>query len=188
MNLHRKFPLNAYFWSVVPNFDRLYSFMVISYIDTYQSQLQAILDRASNLYRLDIRQEESLSLQNSLFKYNNATVCQFCLKEYNYQFNEEECNKLIHSPLGIQCKMLSIQVKNRESIIILVKNMINLQALHVQCEDDEYSENVSLVNDSHQTNETNKDELIQWLNDNVSPTYVISRDPKSMKFIRLWIR
>ncbi|CAF1386115.1 unnamed protein product [Rotaria sordida] len=185
------FPINNQFWSIVPSLKTLRSLRILSYTDTYQSQLQDLLDRAPYLYRLDIRQELSLPLQISLFKYNNASVRQLCLQKYNYQFNEKECDTLIHSSLGVQCEILSIKVKNRESIIILVKNMINLRALHIQCEDDEYSKYLSLienVNESHQTNKTNKDELIQWLKDNLSSTYLISRDPKSINCIRLWIR
>ncbi|CAF1434546.1 unnamed protein product [Rotaria sordida] len=185
------FPINNQFWSIVPSLKTLRSLRILSYTDTYQSQLQALLDRTPYLYRLDIRQELSLPLQISLFKYNNASVRQLCLQKYNYRFNEKECDTLTHSSLGVQCEILSIKVKNRESIIILVKNMINLRALHIQCEDDEYSKYLSLienVNESHQTNKTNKDELIQWLKDNLSSTYLISRDPKSIDCIRLWIR
>ncbi|CAF3884872.1 unnamed protein product [Rotaria sp. Silwood1] len=185
------FPINDQFWSIVPSLKTLRSLRILSHTDTYQSQLQALLDRAPYLYRLDIRQEVSLPLQISLFKYNNASVRQLYLQKYNYRFNEEECDTLTHSQLGVQCEILSIQVKNRESIIILVNNMINLRTLHIQCEDDEYSKYLSLienVNESHQTNKTNKDELIQWLKDNLSSTYLISRDPKSINCIRLWIR
>ncbi|CAF3422279.1 unnamed protein product [Rotaria sp. Silwood2] len=185
------FPINDQFWSIVLSLKTLHSLRILSHTDTYQSQLQVLLDRAPYLYRLDIRQEVLLSLQISLFKYNNASVRQLYLQKYNYRFNEEECDTLTHSPLEVQCEILSIQVKNRESIIILVKNKISLRALHIQCEDEEYSKYLPLienVNESHQTNKTNKDELIQWLKDNLPSTYLISRDPKSINCIRVLIR
>ena len=92
------FPINDQFWSIVPSLKTLRSLRILSHTDTYQSQLQALLDRAPDLYRLDIRQEISLPLQISLFKYTNASVRQLCLQKYNYRFNEEECDTLTHSP------------------------------------------------------------------------------------------
>jgi hypothetical protein len=129
-NIYRlsiKFPLNDQFWSIIPSLNRLYSLEVSFHSDTFQSQLQALLDRASRLRYLCISQDGSLPLQTSLFKYTHVSVRELYLQKYNYWFNEEECMTLCHSPLGVQCEVLFIHVKNRESILILVKNMINLR-------------------------------------------------------------
>jgi hypothetical protein len=76
-----------------------------------------MLHRAPRLHCLRIGQDESLPLQMSLFKYTNESV---------HQLDLRECLALYHSPLGLQCKVLYIHVQKRQSIIILVKNMINL--------------------------------------------------------------
>ncbi|CAF1136551.1 unnamed protein product [Rotaria sordida] len=44
-----KLPINDQFWSIVPSLNRLYSLTVVSYIDTFQSQLKALLNRAPRL-------------------------------------------------------------------------------------------------------------------------------------------
>ncbi|CAF1316186.1 unnamed protein product [Rotaria sordida] len=133
-----KFPLNDQFWSIVPSLNRLETLVVYSHADSFQSQLQVLLDRAPNLRCLDIRQDESLSLQMSLFQYRTSSVRQLDFRGYNYYVNEEECIRLCHSPLCIQCGVLFIRIKSRHSTIYLVKNMINLRSLHVKRDDEKY--------------------------------------------------
>ncbi|CAF5127807.1 unnamed protein product, partial [Rotaria sp. Silwood1] len=78
----------------------------------------------------------------------------------------EECFNLSRSPLTFQCEVLFIQVRNRQSIINLVKNMINLRALHIQCEDD----------------------LVQWLKNHLPSTCLIIRNSDSISQIQMWIQ
>ncbi|CAF3564440.1 unnamed protein product [Rotaria sp. Silwood1] len=114
-------------------------------------------------------------LQNRLkvnvgsFKKNlksSTSVHRLDLNVYNHQFNEEECFNLSRSPLTFQCEVLFIQVINRQSIINLVKNMINLRALHIQCEDD----------------------LVQWLKNHLPSTCLIVRNSDSISQIQMWIQ
>ncbi|CAF3794822.1 unnamed protein product [Rotaria sordida] len=44
-----KLPTNEQLWSIVPSLNRLYLLTVVSYIDTFQSQLKALLNRAPRL-------------------------------------------------------------------------------------------------------------------------------------------
>ncbi|CAF4116372.1 unnamed protein product [Rotaria sordida] len=44
-----KLPINEQFWSIVPSLNRLYLLTVVSYIDAFQSQLKALLNRAPRL-------------------------------------------------------------------------------------------------------------------------------------------
>ncbi|CAF3937713.1 unnamed protein product [Rotaria sp. Silwood1] len=175
-----KFPLNNQFWSNVPNFNRLKTLTVVSHTDNFQSNIQALLDRASNLYSLKIYQNASLPLQTSLFQYRNTSVRQFNLNECYYHFNDEECIRLCHSPLGIQCEILYIKIKNRESIIYLVQNMMNLLSLHVQCEDEKYYHRLTLTNNDNDKYGIrkigNEDELVQWLKDCLPSMRSVSRD------------
>ncbi|CAF4632164.1 unnamed protein product [Rotaria sp. Silwood1] len=97
---------------------------------------------------------------------------------------------LNYSPLGVQCEVLFINVKNRESIMILVKNMINLRTLHIKCEDDKYSKHLSLtenVDESHNANTLNKDDLVQWLKDSLASTCLIVTNPDFANSISIWI-
>ena len=76
--------------------------------------------------------------------------------------------------IRLQCEILEISVKNYENIIIFVKHMLNLRALHVQCEND----NIHI---------RSKFETIQWLKDRLPLTCLISRDPDSIHHIRIWM-
>ncbi|CAF3909946.1 unnamed protein product [Rotaria sordida] len=84
--------------------------------------------------------------------------------------------------------MLFIQVKNRESIIILVKNMINLRALYFQGEDNKYSKYLWLtenVDEFHNANTSNKNDPIQWLKDRLPSMYLIVIDPDNVNSISI---
>jgi hypothetical protein len=58
--LRMKFPINNQFWSIVPSLKRLDSLSILFHTDSFQSQLQAILDRAVQLRCLYIHQNSSL--------------------------------------------------------------------------------------------------------------------------------
>ncbi|CAF4009020.1 unnamed protein product, partial [Rotaria sordida] len=94
---------------------------------------------------LDIRQDESLSLQMSLF-------------------HEGECIRLCHSPLCIQCEVLFIRIKSRHTTIYLVKNMLNLPSLHVKRDDEKYHKRLATAknnNDKYRDGSVeNEEELI----------------------------
>jgi hypothetical protein len=186
--LHIKLPITDKFWSIISSLKQLKSLAVSSHDDSCQSQLQVLLDQAPNLRDLHIGQSRLLPLQTSLFKYTNASVRQLNLEQCHHQFNEEECMALTRSPLGIQCQVLSIQVKNRESIIILVQKMIHLQALHVECENERCHELTEHDDESDDENTTNRNKVIRWLKDHLSSTCIISKDPDSTDYIRIWIK
>jgi hypothetical protein len=177
--LHINLPINSQFWTIVSNLDRLKSLELLFHMNTFRSQVQALLDRAPHLYKLSINQRESTPLQASLFKYTNASVRELDLRNINHYFNEEECITLSRSPLGVRCENLSILVHNRESIISLVENMIKLRALNVQCKDEKYIELSTLME--------NNDERIQWLKDHLPSACIVVRDPKFLNRIIIWI-
>ncbi|CAF3761939.1 unnamed protein product [Rotaria sp. Silwood1] len=186
-----KLPINDRFWSIVPSLNRLKSLTVVSYIDTFQSQLKALLDQASCLRRLCIIQDASLHSQMLLFRCTNPSIRQLDLRDYNHYFNKEECIRLSHSSLGSQCQVLSIMINNRQSIIYFVKKIINLRSLNVRCEDGKCHEQLALVkndNDKYLDKKMqNKDDLIQWLKDHLPSTCLIVRNPDLVKYILIWI-
>lgn len=189
-HLRIELPINDQFWFIIPNLNQLHSLTILKNIDTFQSQFQALLDRAPNLYRLTIEEYESLPSQISLFKYMHASIRQLNLETYGHYFNEENCMELIRSSLCIQCEQLSINVTSPECILCLVKNMINLRFLNVQLnheisrkrllsnEDDEQSQNRTI---------SYEDKLIQWLKERLPSTYLITRHPGYANKIHIWI-
>jgi hypothetical protein len=178
-HLSIKLPINDKFWSIVPNLNQLKTLSISSYADTFQSQLQNLLDRAPHLYRLRINQDTLLPLQMFLFKYTNASVRRLNLEDFNHCFNEEECMTLTRSPLAVQCEVLLISVNNRESIIHLVKNMLNLRALIVKCADNKYHRRSAFTE--------NNDEMIRWLKNQLPSTYLIVRDPEADNNVLIWM-
>ena len=174
-----RLPINYQFWSLVPNLDRLKRLSVLSYDDTYSSQLKLLLDRTPHLQRLRISQHGSLPIQMSLFEHENRSVRELHLNHQNFYFNEDECLRLTRSPLGVQCEVLSIYVKNRQSILHLIISIPKLRSLSVTCADDTYQEGSQ--------SEKDNTELITWLTQRLSSTYVIVRDPSIDTIILIWI-
>jgi hypothetical protein len=177
--LRMKLPINDQFWSIVPNLNQLEILSISSHVDNPQSQVQALLDRARHLVTLNIDQDKSLPLQMSLFKYTNTSVRKLDLEDYQHYFNEDECIALARSPLGVQCEVLTIRVNNSESIINLVKNMINLHGLTVKFADDKYHKRSLLTN--------HNDELVQWLKDNLPSAYLTVRYSHNENSVLIWI-
>ncbi len=173
-------PINDQFWTIVPNLNRLKSLEILFHNNTFQAQVQALLNRASHLNRLSITQHESTPLQKSIFKYTNVSIRELDLQSINHYFNEQECITLSRSPLGIQCEVLSILVQNRQSTISLIENMIKLRALNVKCKDEKYIELSTSIED-------NEDDCIQWLKNHLPSSCVVIRDPKHTCNIQIWI-
>jgi hypothetical protein len=188
--LQIKFPINNRFWSIVPSLNQLKTLSIFSYADTFQSQLQTLLNQAPHLHILRIRQDPSLPLQMSLFKYRNASVRKLHLYDYDHCFNEEECFIFSRSPLGAQCEVLSIQLNNPKTIIYLVNNMINLRALFIDWKDDKNFVYLKSTknNDERRTKTTQTlDQLVQWLKVRLPSTCLILNDPYYVHNISIWI-
>jgi hypothetical protein len=168
------FPSEENFWSIIPTLDQLTTLHLN--IENDDDQWQTLLDKTPRLYSLELT---SNSITNMLAsQISNKSIRRLDFEYIDGLFNEETCNALIHSPLGIQCELLTIKVENSTNIILLVNHMKNLRALKVQCGDE-----IS----SYQARELEKDRLVKWLQQNLSLTCIISKETYS-HFIRLWIR
>lgn len=86
----------------------------------------------------------------------------------------KQCIQLCRSSLIKQCDTLSVRVKNQKSIIDLVNNMPNLQALTFQCQIDIHS--------------TINNQIVEDLRQQLPPTCTIFRNPYVYQYIHLWIR
>ena len=170
--------LNTQFWSIVPTFIRLTSLEVSLHgrSDTAQFQLQTILDQAPYLNSLKFDSWRTLEMPS--LELTSQSVRQLDVRESDRWYNNTECLQLIDSPLGKQCESLRINVSNRTSILELVTQMINLRSLNVRCEGDKHTEQQS----------TSKDELVHWLQQHLPSTCTITRHPRCVVDILLWIR
>jgi len=183
-------PLNEQFWTVVPNLKRLNSLKILFHNNAFQSQVQALLNRAPHLNRLSINQHESTPLQTSLFKYTNVSVRELDLRNIYHYFNEEECITLSRSSLGVRCEVLYIRVKNRESIITLVKNMINLRTLDIYWNyEKDFEHSQQRDNNDEYRNKTIQVlvQLVQWLKDHLPSTCLVVNDSYYNHDISIWI-
>ncbi|CAF1159664.1 unnamed protein product [Adineta ricciae] len=169
-HLRIKLPIDKQFWSIVPSLKKLISLTIESYMDVFQWQVQTLLDRACHLQNLSIKQDASLPLQSSLFDCTNTSVDELDLGDLNYTFHENDCIRLAHSPLCSICHILSIVVKERQNVVTLVRHMKNLQTLKVQLKDG-----------------SNDDNVIQWLRNNLSSTYVIVKSKDDANNILIWM-
>ncbi|CAF4000072.1 unnamed protein product [Rotaria sordida] len=188
--LHIEFPINDKFWFIVPSLNRLRSLNVSSYADSYQLQLQTLLDRASHLETLTISQDGSLSVQLSLFKCTTTSVRRFHLGNYNHCFNKEQCITLSRSPLMVQCEVLSIEVDDPECISNLIKNMTHLRSLYVYWDDKKNSLRLfRTTNDaeSYYKISLSADEVIQWLKVRLPSTCSIIKVSDYPNHIHIWI-
>ncbi|CAF1347855.1 unnamed protein product [Rotaria sordida] len=178
-------PIKEQFWTIVPSLNQLYLLSISSYTDTFQLQLQRLLDQASHLCCLEIKQHESLPLQISFLTCINTSIRQLYLQ--NHWFDEEECITVTRSPLGVSFEVLFIKVKTRENILILMKNMINLRALTIQFDDDMYSKVLLSKKTIHDLYRSNNDSLLHRLKHHLPSTCLVVRDADTINLIHIWI-
>ncbi|CAF4848721.1 unnamed protein product [Rotaria sp. Silwood1] len=172
-------PFDDSFWSIVPNFNKLISLNIkLSKIVVSQLPIEKLLQRAPCLYSLTL--SECLFSYTLLFNLTSSSIRRLCLFEFGC-FNEEHCESLIHSSVGIQCEELFITVQERNSIVNLVNGMKNLRVLYVRSQDDKWQRN----DDDLST----EDKLIKWLKDCLSKSCIIIRgNTNGFDHIQMWIR
>ncbi|CAF1065796.1 unnamed protein product [Rotaria sordida] len=169
-SLSLSLPFHDLFLSIVCRLDRLISLTISigknGNLNNIQSQLRLLLDRTVRLHSLRCFYWPLSNRQLLLMEITSTSVRRLDLQGYICDFDEEQCIQLSHSPLGIQCETLLIRVKNRRNILNLVNNMSNLQALNVQCLDDNWTDENDLTSSID-------DELVEWLRQQLPSTYEI---------------
>jgi hypothetical protein len=175
-----EFPVDEYFWWIIPKLDRLTS---LNIKNMNQLQLQTLLHRTPHLYSLslnfDLTKSKLPLINNNSRSIRRLNFTGNISYDQCHFFNHEQCITLSRSSLGKQCEILSIGVRNRRNIIFLINTMINLRALNVRCQDDQYGTKISLIED---------DDFIHWLQDHLPSTITIEREILCSSNIRLWIR
>lgn len=184
-NLFLELPFEQGFSKFIPKLDQLIS-LNVSFHTKYpnSSDLQVLLDRAPNLYSLNIVCPGMPITKFFLTDIRNVSVRSLGLPHIDsfsasIFYNLEQCVVLSHSPLGKQCEILSIGVLNKECIIYLINEMINLRLLTVAtC--DNYITSSSLRKESY--------DLITWLKLTLPSTIKIGKSCCCKQYIHFWIR
>ena len=105
--------------------------------------MQALLDSAPRLYSLAFESSPTSVLPPC--QYTSTSLRRLDLHGFDkscrqyFSYDRKQCMKLIRSPLGIQCRVLFIEVEAPQSINDLINSMINLRTLHVWYEYDRRS-------------------------------------------------
>ncbi|CAF1416132.1 unnamed protein product [Adineta steineri] len=155
------FPIQNEFLSIIPTLHYLTSLIIDFKKETSISfPLQVLLDRAYHLYSLNLKQDSTLHMINLRSK----SIRHLHFSSHNKYFNQQERILLSQSPMGMQCEVLRIQVKDKTNIIYLLNKMKNLRSLCFSCE-----------------NIQSQNELIECLKQK-------QLDVDFAHFIRLWIR
>ncbi|CAF2065723.1 unnamed protein product [Rotaria magnacalcarata] len=172
------FSIDNQFGLIISNFVHLTSLHLINYKHNprYDLQMQALLDQLFHLYRLHFDAYSYATWLRPPFQLKHQSVRELGLTHIKY--NNEQCAILTRTPLGMQCEVLYIYVKNRTCILDLARTMINLRFLSVQC-----YENCR----NRQSSEAN-DQLIEWLQTRISSKWTIARYSHCYSPLVLWIR
>ncbi|CAF4175045.1 unnamed protein product [Rotaria sp. Silwood2] len=146
--LSLQLPIDHRFLSIISKFENLHSLNVRIPTIIYQSQLQVLLDNAPRLYSLSFQswntsktppyQFTSPSIHRLNLQGSGKTGCK-------HLYTSKQCLELSRSPLGIQCRVLLIEVKELKCILDLIDSMINLRTLHILYEYDTRSNTLDLV-------------------------------------------
>ncbi|CAF1347875.1 unnamed protein product [Rotaria sordida] len=141
-------------------------------------QLQTLLNQTLHLYSLKLISDQTLN--PGLFHLTSKSIYRLDLIKFSLNgsdyFNDEDCNKLIDSPLGLQCEVLFIRINNRTNILHLIKKMSNLRLLVFECKGDRQN-----------SSSTINDELVQWLKNRFLSIHSIIRDRSNPSYIQVWI-
>jgi hypothetical protein len=166
-------PIDDRFFSIIPNLENLFSLNVYIYTRNYQTQFQNLLDHAPRLFSLAFG--SCYTSEMPPYQYTSSSVRRLDLHGFDkssrqhYTYDRKQCMELSRSSLGIQCRVLIIEVQEAESIGELIYSMINLRTLEVSYEHDKRGNQYDLV------------ELIQ----NCLPsTWVVTRSCYGHLFIR----
>jgi hypothetical protein len=176
-------PLDGYFLTAVPSLYHLTSLHITSIEDSACFHLQSILDRAPRLYSLTV--EFWPSIQSPLYQVKNTSIRRlvFTVKRFtifhqcDQCLSDVECALLINSPLGLQCEFLEADVNSHSNVLDLIGKMPNLRSITFRCEDDK----------QHIWGSSSTDDELIWLRNHLPTRCSISRDPKRMWYIQIWI-
>lgn len=178
--LNINIPFNDQFWSCIPSLNQLKSLQVILDDGEDYSQYKLLVERARNLYELDIR--SAVDFQKDFFYLENCTIRRLNLLTRSSlrlsYFNTDECLYLAQSNIGQQCEVLLISVCKQNVIPQLIELMSNLRSLTFHSADDQFV---------FKRNAEDRDQFIEELAKHLSDKCSVLRDPFQTSMIHIWI-
>ncbi|CAM4819947.1 unnamed protein product [Rotaria magnacalcarata] len=146
--LSLQLPIDQQFFSIIPKLENLLSLTVAIPTENHRLQLQALLDRAPRLFSLSFNY--SIASVMPPYRYTGSSIRRLDLLGYEpwrcrHRYDSKQCMELSQSPLGIQCRILAIEVEEPKCIVQLIYSMLNLRTLHVSYENDECTNEYDLV-------------------------------------------
>ncbi|UJR32939.1 hypothetical protein I4U23_020400 [Adineta vaga] len=174
------FPISNHFWTIVPNLDHLKSLDVLSndHDELCQNQLQELLERSPRLSSIRICWKTLTSPLKQLFDSRNLSVYHLELLCYGGWLKHEKCVMLNSIIPGIHCKVLNLMVADRSCILDLINTLNHLTALNIECRSEKTSKR----------NKTTKDDICQWLQEQLLSAFPSIHISRQNDIIRLWIR
>ncbi|CAF4886877.1 unnamed protein product [Rotaria sp. Silwood1] len=170
-------PFDRNFFHCFQSLNILISLEVFISTNSDYYQLQELLNQTLNLYSLKLISDQTLN--HALFRLISKSIYRLDLTKSSLNgsdyFNDEDCNKLIDSPLGLQCEVLFIRINNRINVLHFIKKMSNLRLLIFKCKGD------------HQNFLLENDELVKWLQNHFLSIHSIIRDRSDPSYIQVWI-
>ena len=161
-------PLKDSFWSLIHSFHRLKSLDVILVKGISFRPLQLLLDRSPYLTSFCLGNYDRLEIISQLTSTSIDRLDFLTKNRYKRYVDRQQCNALIRSSLGRQCRHLLISIEHRTNILHLLENMSDLRSLTCQCQDDDPT-------------------IVLWLRQRLPPTYSVCRERLQPSTIRLWI-
>ena len=136
--------------------DQQYDPMTDDYEAKCLNQLQCLLERYSPLTSLDISEWPLAILNMPPCNAKNISVSELnlrCHPNNEYYYTRKQCEEFSRSPLGIQCKILTVDVDNPTCVRELIINMNNLQVINFRYRRVQQESSQILAEDN----------LVQWL-------------------------
>ncbi|CAF1453194.1 unnamed protein product [Adineta ricciae] len=138
------------------------------------TDLQTLLNRMPNLSSFGFNPWSLHPRRLSLLRLTHPKISLLDLRYAWQHLEADDCAMLSQSPLGQQCEVLLVRIRKCDAVLDLINNMSNLRTLNIQFDDDHFEE-------------TNEDEFVPWLQNQLPSTFLISRDPVYATDIHIWI-
>lgn len=154
--------------------DQLITLYIYSINNSYQSHLQALLDRAPRLQTIIFE-----SCHSNLLFATSQTVRRLIFRDQNY-YDVQGCAKLSKSKLFHQCEVLHINLSTHARALDLLRKGLNLRTLFFKCRGNQRKK------DHVSSSWSESDEVMKWLEQNLPSGCWIQR--KKDGEICVWLR
>ncbi|CAF1080587.1 unnamed protein product [Adineta ricciae] len=132
--------------------------------------LKCVLEQNTHLTSLHFHRWPSAILNLSQCDIKNVLIFELNLRGSagcDFYYTAQQCDQISRSTLGMQCRILTIDVKDLTCVYDLIMKMNNLQILDVRCRCDQPNSGEITI----------KENLREWLQNNIQIVPSDTRDP-----------